>query len=88
MRSMCAKSFVWSAAAGTVLLTTALTIAPAMACSVCFGNPDDSQTKALAAGIWVMIGCITTVLTAFASLFCYWMVRSHRLAMAGDAAIR
>ena len=57
-----------------------------LACAVCFGDPDSPQTKAMGAGILFMLGCIGTVLACFAAVFCYWAVRSHRLAMANEGA--
>jgi hypothetical protein len=49
------------------------------ACAVCYGDPESPMTKGMAAGIWVLLGCIFTVLTGFASVFLYWMSRSRRL---------
>jgi len=57
---------------------------PAEACSVCFGDPDAPQTKAMAAGILFLLGVITTVLGGFAGMFCYWIHRSHKLALASE----
>jgi hypothetical protein len=57
------------------------------ACAVCYGAPDSPQIKAMQAGILVLLGCIGTVLAAFAGLFCYWLYRTQRLAAAsGDTA--
>jgi hypothetical protein len=47
------------------------------ACSVCFGDPNSPMTKSMVAGIWVMLGCIGTLLASFASLFGYWIYRSY-----------
>ena len=49
------------------------------ACAVCYGNPESPMVKAMSAGIWVLLGCIFTVLSGFASMFLYWMSRSRRL---------
>ena len=49
------------------------------ACAVCYGNPDSPMVKAMNAGIWVLLGCIFTVLSGLASMFLYWMSRSRRL---------
>ncbi len=49
------------------------------ACAVCYGNPDSPMVKAMGAGIWVLLGCIFTVLSGLASMFLYWMSRSRRL---------
>lgn len=61
----------------------AMILAPraALACAVCFGDPDAPETKAMAVGILFMLGCIGTVLVSFAGVFCYWAVRSHRLTL-------
>jgi uncharacterized iron-regulated membrane protein len=37
------------------------------------------MTKAVVAGVWVLLGCIGTLLMSFAGLFMYWMQRSKRL---------
>lgn len=47
------------------------------ACSVCFGDPESPMTKSIVAGVWVMLGCIGTLLAIFAGLFSYWMYRSY-----------
>ena len=70
---------------GTVA-TLALCAAPALACSVCYGDPDSPEVKAMQAGILVLLGCIGTVLTGFAGLFLYWFSRSRRLTMAERGA--
>ena len=49
------------------------------ACAVCYGNPDSQMVKAMGAGVWVLLGCIFTVLSGFATMFLYWMSRSRRL---------
>ena len=79
---------VRSALVGAVAMAAGLAqaISPpaAQACAVCFGDPEAPETKAMAAGILVLLGCITTVLAMFAATFCYWAVRSHRLALANE----
>ena len=67
----------------TILLAAPSTVA---ACSVCFGDPNAKETKAMAAGILFMLGCIGTLLVSFAAVFCYWAVRSHRLHQLNDGA--
>jgi len=49
----------------------------AEACSVCFGNPDSPMTKSMVAGIWVLLGCIVSLLIGFAGTFGYWIYRSY-----------
>jgi hypothetical protein len=56
----------------------------AEACSVCFGNPESPMTKSMVAGIWVMLGCIGTLLAAFAGLFLYWTYRSYHVHLYSD----
>jgi len=66
-----------------VATASAMALAPraVLACAVCFGDPEAPETKAMAAGILFMLGCIGTVLASFAGAFCYWAVRSHRLTL-------
>lgn len=71
------------AAAAAMLVLRA---APALACSVCYGDPDSPEVKAMQAGILVLLGCIGTVLTGFAGLFLYWFSRSRRLMTAERGA--
>ena len=56
-----------------------LSAADASACAVCYGDPNSPLTKGMNAGVWVLLGCILTLLTGFASMFLYWMSRSRRL---------
>ncbi len=72
--------------AALALAASAMAPRAAVACSVCFSNPDAPETKAMQAGILFLLGCITTVLAAFATVFCYWAVRSHRLALSNEGA--
>ena len=62
-------------------------VEPANACSVCFGDAESPQIKAMQAGIIVLLGCIGTVLAGFASLFGYWIFRSHRLALTNEGTL-
>ncbi|MEE8573691.1 MAG: hypothetical protein V3T20_10520 [Gemmatimonadota bacterium] len=70
-------------AATAAAAAAAMILAPraALACAVCFGDPNAPETKAMAVGILFMLGCIGTVLASFAGMFCYWAVRSHRLTL-------
>jgi hypothetical protein len=49
------------------------------ACAVCYGNPQSPMVKGVAAGIWVMLGCIGFVLAGFAGVFLYWAYRSRHI---------
>ena len=64
-------------AAVFALVATVLVAADAQACSVCFGDPTSPMTKSMIAGVWVLLGVITTLLTGFAGLFGYWIYRSY-----------
>ena len=50
-----------------------------MACSVCFGDPDNPMTRGAVAGVYVMVGFIGFVLLGIAGTACFWMVRSRRI---------
>ena len=65
-----------------LLLVLAADIAEA--CSVCFGNPESPMTKSVVAGVWVMLGCIGSLLAAFAGLFLYWTYRSYHVHLYRD----
>lgn len=61
----------------------------ALACSVCFGNPESPMTKSMVAGIWLMLGVIGSLLVGFAVLFLYWTYRSyHPELYRGEGATR
>lgn len=66
---------VMLAIAAVVLLSAT----DASACAVCYGDPNSPMTKGVGAGVWVLLGCIFTLLAGFASMFLYWMSRSRRL---------
>ena len=53
---------------------------PALACSVCYGDPNAAMTQGAQAGVLVLLGVVATVLTGLASLLIFWM----RLAMVVD----
>jgi hypothetical protein len=63
------------------LVLLAFASGTAEACSVCYGDPDSPQAKAMKVGILVLLGFIGTVLTGFATLFLYWVSRSRRLTL-------
>jgi hypothetical protein len=66
-------------AVSVAMFAVAVSASPAVACAVCYGNPDSPLTKGMAAGIWVMLGCIGFVLAGFAGVFLYWMYRSRHI---------
>ena len=57
----------------------------ALACSVCFGDPDSPMTRGAAAGVYVMIGIIGFVLTGIASTACFWLARARRINLSAPA---
>ena len=63
----------------TVWLVTAVPIETALACSVCFGDPNSDMTKGAKAGVLVLLGVVAVVLAAFGSLAIFWMRRAANL---------
>ena len=55
----------------------------AMACSVCYGDPNSPMTKGVQAGVLVLLGVVGTVLLLLASLLLFWIRRSAALDEAG-----
>ena len=58
---------------------------PALACSVCAGDPNSAMTHGAQAGVLVLLGGIATVLTGIASLLIFWMRRAAHLAAQVEA---
>ncbi len=56
-----------------------LSAQPALACSVCYGDPNSAMTLGAQAGVLVLLGVVGTVLTGFASLLIFWMRRAADL---------
>jgi hypothetical protein len=52
---------------------------PALACAVCYGDPNSAMTHGAQAGVLVLLGVIGAVLTGFASLLIFWMRRASNL---------
>ncbi len=67
-----------------LLLASAL---PALACAVCFGDPESPQTQGMNSAILFLMGVIGSVLAAFASMFVYWAARSRRMAAANHQGV-
>jgi hypothetical protein len=60
---------------------------PALACAVCYGDPNSAMTQGAQAGVVVLLGVVGTVLTGLAALLIFWMRRAaHLEAEAGEAA--
>ena len=52
---------------------------PALACSVCYGDPNSAMSQGARAGVLVLLGVVGVVLTGLASLFVFWMRRAAQL---------
>ena len=68
---------VWIAAfiGGVVLLSSQ----PALACSVCYGEPGSPMVMGIQAGVLVLLGVVGTVLMGLGSVIIFWMRRASRL---------
>lgn len=51
----------------------------ALACPVCFGNPNSAQTKAAQAGILALLGVTVVMLTSIAGFFFVYLRRRMRM---------
>ena len=51
----------------------------AMACSVCYGDPNSPMTKGVEAGVLVLLAFVGGVLLLLASLLLFWMRRAANL---------
>jgi hypothetical protein len=69
-----------------LLLGVLLGSGPAMACSVCFGDPNSSLTQGAKAGILLLMGVIATVLLGIVAVTLYW-IRRARMLEAAQAGI-
>jgi predicted transporter len=65
----------------TALATIVMLAIPglALACPVCFGNPNSAQTKAAQAGILALLGVTVTMLTSIAGFFFVYLRRRMRM---------
>ena len=52
---------------------------PALACSVCYGDPGSPMVQGVQAGVLVLLGVVATVLVGLASLLIFWMRRASKL---------
>ncbi len=57
---------------------------PALACSVCYGDPNSAMTQGAQAGVLVLLGVVGVVLTGLASLLLFWMRRAAKLEGVGS----
>ena len=60
-------------------LAVLLSAAPALACSVCYGDPNSAMSQGAKAGVLVLLGVVGVVLTGVASLLIFWMRRAASL---------
>lgn len=65
----------------TALLTIALLARPALAlaCPVCFGNPDSAQTRGVQAGIAALLVVTVAMLASIAGFFFIYLRRRIRM---------
>ena len=65
----------------TVFATIALLAIPrlALACPVCFGNPNSAQTRAAQAGILALLGVTVAMLASIAGFFFVYLRRRIRM---------
>ena len=62
-----------------VCLGALLSAHPALACSVCFGDPDSALSQGAKAGVLVLLGVVGTVLLGVASLIIFWARRAANM---------
>ncbi len=76
---MIRKRLVNLALAILMALVTLSSAQPALACSVCFGDPNSSMNQGVQAGMLVLLGVVGVVLTLLAALMIFWMRRAAHL---------
>ena len=64
----------WVLGSIVALLTT-----EAMACSVCFGDPNSAMGKGATAGVLLLLGVIGTVLLSIIGVTLFWVHRARQL---------
>lgn len=52
---------------------------PALACPVCFGNPDSPMTKSTSLAVWFLLGIIGFVQIGFVALFISFWRRARAM---------
>ncbi len=69
-----------SMALGILVAVASLLIAqPALACSVCFGDPGSLMNQGVQAGVLVLLGVVGVVLLGLASVLLFWVRRASQL---------
>ena len=51
----------------------------ALACSVCYGDPNSLQVQGAEAGVLFLMGVIATVLLSIAGMILFWSIRAKRI---------
>ncbi len=69
-----------------VCLGALLNAQPALACSVCYGDPDSAMSQGAKAGVLVLLGVIGMVLSGIASVLIFWMRRAASLKAVEEAS--
>jgi len=64
----------------SVLAVVLMVPARAMACAVCYGDPNSLQVQGAEAGVLVLLGVIVTVLLSIAGMILFWILRAKRIA--------
>ncbi len=62
-----------------ICLATVSSAQTALACSVCYGDPNSPMTHGAQAGVLVLLGVVGGVLLLIASLLLFWMRRAAKL---------
>ncbi len=83
---MIRKCLVNMALALLVCVGALLSAQPALACSVCYGDPNSAMNQGAQAGMLVLLSVAGVVLTGLASLFLFWMRRAAHLRAQVEAA--
>ena len=66
-------------------LLTCLIAQPALACSVCAGDPNSTMVQGVQAGVLVLLAVIGVVLSGVAALLLFWARRAANLKRLVDA---
>jgi hypothetical protein len=60
-------------------LATSFLAQPALACSVCFGDPSSAMGQGARAGVFALLAVVGVVLTGLAALLIFWWRRATHL---------
>ena len=66
-------------------LLTFLIAQPALACSVCAGDPNSTMVQGVQAGVLVLLGGVGVVLSGVAAMLLFWGRRAANLKRRADA---